>query len=158
MAIKKLKEKTEESQAYVGYLAKIEIQNHEGIYELELPSLTTGILLRLSKKLGKFIQEISSEFPADTFKNLFSNSEEAEQSRQYFLEDFLMKLPTLLPLFIDSIIDILSDYLNEDREWIETFDIENIIKIFSPFLLSVLKQGQTALNLFVQVNPEENQQ
>lgn len=143
--IKLIKKSETELNAYSEYLATIEVINDGDTYSVSLPVLTVGRLIKLSVYIGEFIKEFAKHFPEGSFNDLFS---EDENKRAEAVVIIFTSLPEMIPLVLDKVVIILSQYLDIDRDWFETMDLDNIMKLFSPFLLSVLKQGRTILNLF----------
>lgn len=115
---------------------KVKLKNGE---EVVLPRLTIGKIMGVAKSVQSLVKAAKEEAP-EIFELISGKSPENAAAH------LVQSLPTLFPLLLDQIVDVLAAYLNKDREWInDNMDMEDLVNIATPFFENILKQGNYLL-------------
>lgn len=142
MAVKRKKEGT--GTAYISYLEIVTLSDGT---EIELPRLTNGRMAHISKSLSHLIDVVIEKAPEGTFNGWFGGQQKDGAASSDLGMQIVKLLPQMFPIVLDEIISLMALYLDEPREWIEELSPEDLTKIFSPFLKSVLVNMNQLLNM-----------
>jgi hypothetical protein len=139
MAVKRVKETTNSS--FLPYLAIVEIVTPEGVIDLELPRLTTGKMNITSASVGALLNTLMNNAPDGMIDNLFSGNSSISGA------SIVRLLPQIFHIAFNEIIQLLSEYLDEPKEWVESLDTSEIVKILTPFFVSYLANMSPVLDM-----------
>ena len=115
---------------------KVKLKNGE---EVELPRLTLGKIMAVAKSAHKLVVAAKEHAP-QIFELMNGNTTENASAQ------LVQALPTVFPLVLGQVIDVMSDYLGKDKDWIlETMDMEDLVNVATPFFENILSQGNHLL-------------
>jgi hypothetical protein len=144
MAKKTKKESTD--TAFTSYLEIVEIYHPEdGRIDIELPRLTTGKMSDISESLANLIDAVSDKAPEGLLDAWTGKSKDIDEGDLGL--KIIKLLPQIFPIVLKEVIELLAAYLDEPVEWVRQLSTEDLSKIFSPFLTSILANMTQLLSM-----------
>jgi len=115
---------------------KIQLINGE---EVVLPRLTIGKIMEVTDSMNVLMESAKEKAP-QVF-DMFTGKDSENVGVK-----LVQVLPSLLPILMTQIVDLLSKYLGKDTQYIkDNMDMEDLVKILTPFFGDILKQGNHLL-------------
>jgi hypothetical protein len=143
MAVKKKLEKA--AKAYDPYLAKVEVDHpDDGPLEIELPRVDMRCVMRVSTSVSRLADGFKEALPS----GVFDKATDPDNTDVEAGTSLIAAIPSVLPRLLDEVIIVLSEYLDEDVDWLAKLEPEDIIKLFSPFLTRILEIGTSVFSRF----------
>jgi len=108
--------------------------------EVVIPRLTLKKIMAVTGSVDRLVKSAKEKSP-ELF-DLFTK--DGVENKNLAVE--LVKLtPTILPIILQDVIDILSIYLDKPKEFIEDMDVADLVAVATPFFVDISKQGNHLL-------------
>lgn len=128
--------------------------------EVPLPRLTLKKIMAVTGAVDKLIKSAKDKSP-QLFDLFTKNSDTSNLSVGV---ELVKLVPSLLPVIMEEMVDVIAIYLGKPKEWVEdNMDMEDLVATAQPFFVSIMKQANHVLGplskLFpkAEVLPEQSQ-
>jgi hypothetical protein len=106
--------------------------------EVELPRMTIGKILAVTNAISVLVKTVKKEYP-DLFK------EEDLNIGQLGMV-LIRSLPEMFPVIGDQVVTVIATYLGKETKWVHnTMDLEDLVNVATPFLQTIMSQGNHLL-------------
>lgn len=106
--------------------------------DLVLPRMTLGKILAVTNAISTLVKAVKKEYP-----DLFKGNETDMAAIGMHILNFL---PEMLPTIGNEIIGVIATYLGKPPTWVaDTMDAEDLVNVATPFLQTIMKQGNHLL-------------
>jgi hypothetical protein len=137
-----------EDKVFIKETQIVRISN--GQHEIVLPRMTLKKIMAVTDGMDKLVQSAKEKSP-----QVFEIFNKTDDNLSLGLE-IVKVLPSILPLLMSEIINILSVYLEKDKDWIENnFDMEDLVAVATPFFEDILKQGSHLTDALTRMFPKK---
>jgi len=119
---------------------KVKLKNGE---EVVLPPLTLKKILLVTKSVSVFVDEVKKHLP-NLVQDIDSLGDTSTSSTHTLSigAKIIESLPSILPVVIEQLIDVIATYLGKEKEWVlDNMDMEDLVNVAGPFFLVILSQG-----------------
>ena len=104
-----------------------------------LPRLTIGKIMDVTDAMNELMDSAKEKTPQ--IFDLFTGKENDNIGMR-----LVQTLPTLLPVLLVQVVNLLSKYLGKDVKYVkENMDMEDMVNILTPFFGGILAQGNHLL-------------
>ena len=152
MAVKKKIDRA--PKAYAEYLALVEVETADGVFEITLPRVDMKCIMRVADSVARLTEAVQKELPDGIF-NQATDSGNPDSGNM--TSSLISALPAVLPQVLSEICTVLAQYLEEDEEWVASLSMEDIMNLFTPFLTHILGVGTSMFSRFVTQNQNQDQ-
>ena len=106
--------------------------------EIKLPRMTLGKILAVTNAISTLVKAVKKEYP-----ELFKGNEVDMAKIGMHILNFL---PEMLPVVGNEVIGVIATYLGKKPEWVaDTMDAEDLVNVATPFLQTIMSQGNHLL-------------
>lgn len=123
--------------------------------EILLPRLTLKKILALTEAVDTLVKAAKEKSP-----QLFEIFTKNQNNDNLSVGVELVKLaPSILPVLLGEISQVLAIYINRDKEWVEdNLDLEDLVAIATPFFGHISKQASHILGPLSNLFPKQQQE
>lgn len=122
---------------------------------VELPRLTLKKIMAVTDGVDKLVNAAREKSP-QVFELFNRNGNSTDISLGM---ELVKLLPSILPVLMNEITNVLATYLNKDKEWVEdNMDMEDLVAVATPFFGNILRQGTHLTGALSNLFPKQSDQ
>jgi hypothetical protein len=118
---------------------------------ITLPRLSLKKILALTKAVDTLVRVAKEKSP-----ELFTLLSQTNRDDNLTLGVELVKLaPTLLPVLMDEVSQVIGIYIDKDKEWVEdNMDLEDLVAVATPFFGLIFSQASHVMAPLANLMPK----